>query len=288
MILRAFKKQLLQVLLIICIPTLIVSANSDELSSVSVNLALRQVGHKLLIQQSDSTSTIPPIEYIGNNGYLLPIKKVIQYNALPELLTNAFEDFKITSPYEVVIKNCDDDIIILGYNSVGLEQGVIPCINRDHTESCVNILVQFYDPADKENEKHASVFFPFWIIPILLIGFGILVYKFLWPKKTEEKENSLVTIGQYSYDPKNQTLSIKEEKFNLTFRENKLLQLLASKPNEVLTRDEIMSKVWTDEGVIVGRSLDVFISRIRKLLKQDPSIQIKSVHGVGYRMETGV
>jgi len=286
MILRAFKMQLLQVLLIICVPTLTVSANSDELSSVSVNLALRQVGHKLLIQQSDSTSSIPPIEYIGNNGYLLPIKKVIQYNALPELLTDAFEDFNITRPYEVVIKNCDDDIIILGYNSVGLEQGVIPCINRDHAQSCVNILVQFYNPSE-ENVKHASTFFPFWLIPILLIGFGFLVYKFLWPT-TEEKENSLVTLGQYSYDPKNQTLSIKEEKFNLTFRENKLLQLLASKPNEVLTRDEIMSKVWTDEGVIVGRSLDVFISRIRKLLKQDPSIQIKSVHGVGYRMETGV
>ena len=60
---------------------------------------------------------------------------------------------------------------------------------------------------------------------------------------------------------------------------------MAQHPNEVLSRDTLIAKVWEDEGVIVGRSLDVFISRLRKLLKGDDSVQIKTVHGVGYRLE---
>ena len=81
------------------------------------------------------------------------------------------------------------------------------------------------------------------------------------------------------------TLSIGGQTHTLTYRENKLLHLFAHSPNEVLERAEIMARVWEDEGVVVGRSLDVFVSRLRKYLKADPAVQIKSVHGIGYRLE---
>jgi DNA-binding response OmpR family regulator len=86
------------------------------------------------------------------------------------------------------------------------------------------------------------------------------------------------------YDYRNQLIKSPDEEKTLTFRENKLLFLLTSHPNEVLERDKILDEVWGDEGVIVGRSLDVFISRLRKILKLDPALQIKSVHGVGYKL----
>ena len=71
----------------------------------------------------------------------------------------------------------------------------------------------------------------------------------------------------------------------LTYREAKLLQLLANHPNQVLERDQILKLVWEDEGITVGRSVDVFISRLRKLLAEDPTLRITAVHGVGYRFE---
>ena len=85
-----------------------------------------------------------------------------------------------------------------------------------------------------------------------------------------------------SFYPELQNLA---EEINLTFRENKLLSFLASQPNEVLKRADILAAVWEEEGVIVGRSLDVFISRLRKLLKPDSTVQIKTIHGIGYRLE---
>ena len=71
----------------------------------------------------------------------------------------------------------------------------------------------------------------------------------------------------------------------LTFREAKLLRLFASNPGELLERDQILQQVWEDEGVQVTRSVDVFISRLRKKLVADPSVGIVAVHGVGYKLE---
>ncbi|HJW31495.1 MAG TPA: helix-turn-helix domain-containing protein, partial [Saprospiraceae bacterium] len=74
----------------------------------------------------------------------------------------------------------------------------------------------------------------------------------------------------------------------LTYREAKLLRLFAAHPRELLERDEILRRVWEDEGVQVGRSVDVFVSRLRKKLSGDPSVAIVAVHGVGYKLETVV
>ena len=73
--------------------------------------------------------------------------------------------------------------------------------------------------------------------------------------------------------------------FNLTYREAKLLSLFIGNKNQVLERDFILKSVWEDEGIIVGRSVDVFVSRLRKMLSTDSLVKISAVHGVGYRME---
>ena len=57
------------------------------------------------------------------------------------------------------------------------------------------------------------------------------------------------------------------------------------RPNQVLKREDIQDAIWSEEGVIVGRSLDVFISRLRKILRKDERLAIKNIHGVGYRLE---
>jgi DNA-binding response OmpR family regulator len=63
------------------------------------------------------------------------------------------------------------------------------------------------------------------------------------------------------------------------------LYLLCDNQHRVLKREEILKKVWGDDDYFMGRSMDVFISKLRKYLKEDPSIQIVNYHGVGFRME---
>jgi len=94
-----------------------------------------------------------------------------------------------------------------------------------------------------------------------------------------------IQFGSASLDVGRQTLRLSGQAHKLTYRETKLLSVLASQPNQVLSRDHLMASVWEDEGIVVGRSLDVFISRLRKKLKDDPAVQISNAHGVGYKLE---
>jgi DNA-binding response OmpR family regulator len=91
-------------------------------------------------------------------------------------------------------------------------------------------------------------------------------------------------LGNSRLDISGQTLLCGGEYLSLTFRETKLLRLFSENPNQLLEREFIISKVWADEGVLVGRSLDVFVSRLRKKLTGDPSLAIVTVHGVGYKL----
>lgn len=91
-------------------------------------------------------------------------------------------------------------------------------------------------------------------------------------------------IGNSVFDYKNLLVTTNGLEEILTYREAKLLKLLCSNKNKLLDRDHILKSVWEDEGVFVSRSLDVFISRLRKRLKADPSVQITSVHGIGYKL----
>ncbi|HKK89605.1 MAG TPA: response regulator transcription factor [Saprospiraceae bacterium] len=91
-------------------------------------------------------------------------------------------------------------------------------------------------------------------------------------------------IGQFKFDYENLTLQRGEEIRQLTQKEADLLEYLVLHKNDVLKRSDILKKVWGQDDYFLGRSLDVFISRLRKYLKADASIQIKNIHGVGFKL----
>lgn len=105
------------------------------------------------------------------------------------------------------------------------------------------------------------------------------------PDPSKQTNLSKVSIGDYSFDPLNQVLSLNTNKYRLTFKENKILQLLSMSKNELVKRDEIMEQVWGDSNYSTGRSLDVFISKLRNYLKKDPKIKISTIPSVGYILE---
>lgn len=95
-----------------------------------------------------------------------------------------------------------------------------------------------------------------------------------------------LTIGQYQFDPTNLSLLHQDEsRTTFTQRESDLLYLLASNQGEVLKRERILEEIWGKSDYFLGRSMDVFISRLRKYLSKDAAIKIENIHGVGFRME---
>jgi DNA-binding response OmpR family regulator len=103
--------------------------------------------------------------------------------------------------------------------------------------------------------------------------------------KQEAIGDKIVQVGQYEFNYKNLTLSSGKESKTLTQKEAEVLRLLYENRDRVLKREEILTSVWGDDDYFMGRSMDVFISKLRKYLKEDPTIQIVNYHGVGFRLE---
>jgi DNA-binding response OmpR family regulator len=106
-------------------------------------------------------------------------------------------------------------------------------------------------------------------------------------RRTQENggPEKVFNVGQFQFDPFSFTLRHNGEEKTLTQKEAEVLKLLYRNRDRVLKREEILTHVWGDDDYFMGRSMDVFISKLRKYLKRDPDIQIVNYHGVGFRLE---
>jgi len=93
-------------------------------------------------------------------------------------------------------------------------------------------------------------------------------------------------IGLFHFNPKNQELDCPDETIHLTQKESKILEMLAANPNELVDRDAILKLLWGDSTYFNRRSMDVFISKLRKYLASDSSVSIDNVHGKGFILKS--
>jgi DNA-binding response OmpR family regulator len=103
--------------------------------------------------------------------------------------------------------------------------------------------------------------------------------------KEEQTDKGLIPIGQYLFDSKNYELRFDGVKQKLTKKESDLLKILAEHQGQVMERALLANMVWGDDSYFVGRSMDVFITKLRKYLSSDPKVAIINVHGVGFKLE---
>ena len=104
-------------------------------------------------------------------------------------------------------------------------------------------------------------------------------------KQNGNNEKDKFQIGKYSFDSTNYTLSLNQNCKKLTKKEAEVLKLLCVNKNQVLQRDLLLNMVWGNDDYFLGRSLDVFITKLRKYLSEDKSVTITNVHGVGFKLE---
>jgi DNA-binding response OmpR family regulator len=102
-------------------------------------------------------------------------------------------------------------------------------------------------------------------------------------QKSIPTEKSVYEIGKYQFDTNNFILFNENEKITLTQREAELLRLFLDNKNSVLKREQILTSLWGTDDYFMGRSLDVFISRLRKILANETGISIENLHGIGFR-----
>lgn len=267
-----------------------------QLDDKHVNVALRMVGHQMLLYAGDSTSRVLPV--IRNEGsYELKFEAPIQIepNELVHLMDSVVKEANIASSYLVEIQHCTSEEVLYSYEIGGPEKmDIIPCRGRVLPSDCYVLSLTILElplgtkPIKLRETNVASAqpqgYLPMAVSTALLIIITVLWFYFRKNPSNGGENPNMISLGTFGFDTLNMELLHKGEKIELTAKECDLLLLLHNSANTTLDRDTILNKVWGDEGDYVGRTLDVFISKLRKKLEGDTSLKIVNVRGVGYKL----
>lgn len=259
------------------------STEKDDFSKHS-KIALRDAGNKLLLSQKDSTSLILPIKELHSNKYQLSFNNnlAIEPNTLVSIIDESLKSSKLPEYYIVEVIQCADGEVAYSYKMSATDGNtIVPCLNRYLNKDCYQIEVNFVDsPSSKTGSKY------FLLLPLILL---LVIIMFWYRKSSSEKLRDIPVnyeaIGSFKFYPEQNKLIKEALEIALSKKECELLTLFAERPNEIIKRDELTKKVWEDNGVFVSRSLDTYISKLRKKLQTDKAIKITNVHGVGYKLE---
>jgi two-component system OmpR family response regulator len=101
----------------------------------------------------------------------------------------------------------------------------------------------------------------------------------------QPKDSDFYQIGSYLFDYKLRTIELNNTKQKLSPKEAELLKMLCDNQNELLPRETALKKIWGDDGYFTARSMDVYLTKLRKLFIEDPSVEIRNIHGSGFMLE---
>lgn len=260
---------------------------STEDSSGLVKVALRNVGHQLLLLNQDSVSVVKPVKNIDYLKFQLSFEEqlIINPDSLITLVKNSFQKANLPQHYLVEVIQCKDSEIAYSYKmNQNVEKGIIPCRGRQLQKECYLINVQFTE-AIKINNSYSYSWLLYVLLFVTLGGISLLYFKRKNKVVPNDNLGDFLTIGKYKFYPQQNKLIKETSEISLSKKECELLTIFIAQPNQIIKRDELTKKVWEDNGVFVGRSLDTYISKLRIKLKADESVKLINVHGVGYKLE---
>jgi len=248
---------------------------------------LRKIGDELLTQSGDNRSRVLPVKKIAENEYQISFENELSFQ--PDSLVNTTRRLlakdPLTNDYVVNVLNCGNSSVAYGYAISNNKRGdIIACRGRVQPKGCYMVNIKF-KPTGINTAKNG---FLLGSLPILAF-IGFIVFRSAKPREILPEPDSqitdVVTLGSMLFDEKNRKLIINGETIDLTETETRVLHIFASSPNETIERSRLQKEIWEDKGVIVGRSLDMFISKLRKKIEPDPSISIVVIRGKGYKLE---
>ncbi|MDR6806959.1 hypothetical protein J2Y45_004151 [Dyadobacter sp. BE34] len=331
-----------------------------DLHAKQVNLLVRQIGHRLLLQAGDSSSRVLPVTEVKEGTFMLRFENQFAFNhdSLMALSRNFFPEKQAPAGYTVTVHDCVKGDIVYGFQINNTSPDILACTGRSQPTGCYVIEFAFpnlygnvkHQKADGDQltesveaanqkvnpileelktptfghdiarrtdklesvkaearqvnptiEESQTTTFGY---PSIKLVYGILVLlgmivlirhfgKFLIQLPGQKQSHAIINesvpelaaLGKFLFNVKDQRLVLDSEVVSLTDKECKVLNVLHKNFGELIPRETLMQEVWINDGVITGRSLDVFVSKLRKKLSLDPELRITNVHGKGYKLE---
>ena len=259
--------------------------STDKDQTDRIKLALREVGHQILLSDQDSTTLVRPVIALEDNKYQLSFEKdiAIYPDSLVKQVKVSFAKANLSSHYLVEVLQCKDKEVAYSYEIMEtVEKGIVPCGGRILKPKCYIITVRF---KEVENVTSVSSIYYYLLGLGILTLLALLIIKPSFKKDANGKDGKFTSLGRFKFYPEQNKLVKQAIEINLSKKECEILSLFVDRPNQIIKRDELSKRVWEDQGVVVGRSLDTYISKLRKILKDDDSIKLTNIHGVGYKLE---
>jgi DNA-binding winged helix-turn-helix (wHTH) protein len=259
--------------------------NSDDFAISRREVLLRRIGHEILLHSGDSTSRVLPVKIIGENEYQITFENELSFQ--PDSLINTTQRLLVKDPrasdYVVNVINCGNASVAYGFAiSKNKKEDIVTCKGRKQPVACYKINIKF-NPTGTNIVKNG-----YFLGSLSFLAFvGFVTLRSFKKRKTltVSRLRDSFTLGSVLFDSKNRKLVINEKTIDLTATENRLMLIFALSPNKTIERSRLQKEIWEDEGVIVGRSLDMFISKLRKKMVIDPNINIVVIRGKGYKLE---
>ena len=266
----------------------ILSSSSEENEDFSerVKVSLRDVGHQLLLINQDSTSLVLPVIMIDDFKYTLSFQKQLSFEPsnLVSIIKSSFQKTLLPKHYRVEVLQCSDNEVAYSFEIKNQsEKDIIPCAGRFLPSACYTVEIKFINKSTLFFSKQLFLIGFIFLLIVFLLDYQFSKQKLV--TKLKENTRSATKIGGFQFYPEQNKLVKQATEISLSRKECELLTIFVASPNQIIKRDELIKKVWEDKGVFVGRSLDTYISKLRKKLKDDTSIKLTNIHGVGYKLE---
>jgi len=258
---------------------------NDDFDFARREVLLRRIGHEILLQSGDSVSRVLPVKKIAGNEYQVSFEHQLTFQ--PDSLVNTTQRLLAKDPlardYVVNVVNCANDSVTYGYAiSKNKKDDIVACLGRKQPVACYMINIKF-KPTGIITAKNGYLLGSLAVLAFV----GFIFLRSVKPRKAlpGSQPTGMFSLGSMSFDAETRKLMINGKTIGLTRTETRVLRIFALSPNEAIERSRLQKEIWEDEGVIVGRSLDMFISKLRKKLEFDPNIKIVVIRGKGYKLE---
>lgn len=265
-------------------------ADSDDYDVARREVLLRRIGHEILLQSGDSVSRVLPVKKIAEHEYQVSFENPFTFK--PDFLVSTTQRLLANDPlasdYVVNVLHCANASVAYGYAiSKNKKDDIVACIGRTQPIACYLINIKF-KPTGIATTKNE-----YFLGALLFLAFvGFIFLRSIKPRKElpeipdlpDSRPTDMFTLGSILFDTEARKLLINGNAIDLTKTETRVLHIFALSPNETINRSRLQKEIWEDEGVIVGRSLDMFISKLRKKLEPDSNIKITVIRGKGYKL----
>lgn len=260
---------------------------------------MRQIGHEILKNNADHTSRVMPVQKEGKR-FIISTENPFAFDPgrLVGVTDSLLKSLAFEGNYLLEATLCTSGEIVYSYEFSNTKPiSNAPCGGRILPKDCYilsltlvpeSLALDFF-PFTKTNVSENSYpINPSWtkvilLTPVFFIWLGFFLYKKKKQPNIPEYRNE-TNLGGLSFDKTNLLLKHNDHQIDLSQKEADVLDMLLASANQTIDRETMLREVWGNEGDYIGRTLDVFISKLRKKLEVDDSVKIVNVRGVGYKL----